>query len=128
LRDPGPRDGRPARSWLLDRQHASGAFRAAEGFASLVSQRPPAALPDARDLLPVVGWTDKAFRYLAGAPDLGDVPGGPGGAAPLPVTEVPCRLWGRPALYREDGSRVEVTRGREVLYRWIKGETWAFLR
>jgi hypothetical protein len=136
LPDPGPRDGRPVRSWLLDRQHASGAFRTAEGFASLVSQRPPAALPDARDLLPVAGWTDKAFRYLAGAPDLGDVPGAPPGppdgtppgAAPLPVTEVPCRFWGRPALYREDGSRVEVTRGREVFYRWIKGETWAYLR
>ena len=132
LQGPGPSAGQPARRWLLDRQQPSGAFRTAEGFASLVSQRPPGALPDARDLLPVVGWTDKAFRYLAGAPDLGDVPGTPDGAPsgvfPLPATEVPCSFGGRPALYREDGAGVQVTRGRELLYRWSKGETWAALR
>jgi hypothetical protein len=125
-------DVAPSRRWLLDRQLASGSFRPAEGFASQSSQRPPPALPDVRDLLPVVGWADKAFRYLAGDADLpDDLPGAAAeaaGASPATSVELPCLFRGRPAVFREDGAAVEVTAAggsRSVLYRWLKGESWA---
>jgi uncharacterized protein YyaL (SSP411 family) len=55
----------PTRRWLLAGQLPSGAFRVAEGFASSVTQHAPKGRPDERDTAPVVGWNDKAFRYLA---------------------------------------------------------------
>ncbi len=57
-------DPEPTRQWLLQGQEPSGGFRTARGFASQISQREPGELPEFRDLLPVVGWNDKAFRYL----------------------------------------------------------------
>ena len=119
-------DTAPARRWLLDRQLASGSFRPAEGFAAQASQRPPPTPPDVRDLLPVAGWADKSFRYLAGVADPVDLPEAPELVAAS--VELPCLFRGRPALFREDGAAVEVTeegRGRGVLYRWRKGEAWA---
>jgi hypothetical protein len=130
-------DVAPSRRWLLDRQLASGSFRAAEGFAAQASQRPLPGLPDVRDLLPVAGWTDKAFRYLADLADLADLPDPPdppgapdaaAGASPAAPVELPCLFRGRPAVFREDGAAVEVTSAagdRAVLYRWLKGASWA---
>lgn len=118
-------DVTPSRRWLLDRQLASGSFRPAEGFASQASQRPPLGLPDARDLLPVVGWADKAFRYLAGDAERLDLPEG---GAQTAAVELPCHFVGRPAVFREDEAVAEITAGRDVLYRWRKGETWALLQ
>lgn len=115
-------DATLSRCWLLDRQLANGSLRPAEGFAGQVSQRPPAGPPDARDLFPVVGWADKAFRYLAGDAGVRDVP--EDGGQPAAV-ESACRFFGQPAVFREDDTVVEVARGRTVLYRWRKGETWA---
>ena len=58
-------DFEPTRRWLLQGQMPTGAFRTAHGFGSQISQRPPGVLPEFRDLLPVCGWVDKAFRWMA---------------------------------------------------------------
>jgi hypothetical protein len=52
------------RERLLAGQLPSGAFKVADGFGSIVSQR-RSGIEDSRDDAPVVGWNDKAFRYLA---------------------------------------------------------------
>jgi hypothetical protein len=116
-----PGDLEPTRRWLLTGQLAGGAFKPAEGFGSQVAQRPPSRResPDARDLLPVVGWNDKALRYLAAEADL------PPAAGPLASGEQACAWRGRPATYREDETVVEVTAGGASYYRWRKDETWA---
>lgn len=110
-------DLEPTRAWLLDGQLPNGAFRTARGFAG--DERPGPA--DARDLLPVVGWNDKAFRYLAARV-----------SGPLPEVEIgsveeACTWHGRPARYYEDATVVEVLPegGGPPFYRWRKGETWA---
>ncbi len=54
----------PTRQWLLRGFQANGSCRTALGFASQRTQKAPPPLPDFRDLLPVCGWSDKAFRYL----------------------------------------------------------------
>jgi len=56
----------PTLDWLLAGQEPGGGFRTAHGFAAQISQKDPGPLPDFRDLLPVAGWCDKAFRYLTG--------------------------------------------------------------
>lgn len=113
-------DLEPTRAWLLAGQLPGGSFRVARGFGAQVHQRQEEGPPDARDLLPVAGWNDKAFRYLAGQVER--VPG----AAAAPVRE-PCTWQGRPAEFHEDEAVVEVTlRGRGG-YRWRKGEPWAAL-
>ena len=56
----------PLRAWLMAGQLPSGAFATGQGFGAIVTQRRNAP-GDTRDTLGVVGWNDKAFRYLASA-------------------------------------------------------------
>jgi hypothetical protein len=56
-------DAGPSLRWLLAGRRPDGASRTALGF----SRATPGGRPDdRRDGLPVVGWNDKAFRYLTG--------------------------------------------------------------
>jgi hypothetical protein len=72
-----------------------------------------------RDVLPVVGWNDKAFRALATlAVNVVDAP------TTSPV-ELKARWRGRDVLYREDTGGVAVTAGRSQLYAWDKHQPWA---
>nr|MBC7245832.1 hypothetical protein [Chloroflexota bacterium] len=142
-------DPQPTRLWLLQGQQPSGAFRTAWGFASQITQRPSGPLPEFRDLLPVCGWNDKAFRYLT--EELGSeeakeqrrkVAKGPGHrgrkkrktekvtrntehALHTTPYETPCLLRGQRMHYREDKRTIELQRGSDVLYRWLKGAPWA---
>ncbi len=105
---------------ILNAQLPTGAFAVASGFASQVSQSEPGITPDARDLMPVVGWNDKIFRYLAckatSAFDEVDRCG---------QFEAPCTWQGRDAVLSEDAQELRIlTRGRAE-YRWQKGSTWA---
>jgi len=148
-------DSGPTLEWLLHGQQPSGGFRTAHGFASQVSQREPGKVPEFRDLLPVCGWSDKAFRYLTEA-----LPGGSGGVrkeycqrtgngqtdgngAALPTgndasfsasldptrlcppLERECLLRGQRCEYREDATGIELRRNGELIYRWVKGTSWA---
>lgn len=103
--------------WLLRGQDGSGGIASAHGFGSQVRQRPPHQ-PDVRDLLHVLGWCDKAFHALALAAT--DVPpvDSPGGS------EHVCGYRGRTLILREDSTHVEICHGREVRYRWRKGDEW----
>lgn len=109
----------PTLGWLLDGQLPSGAVRTAEGFASQVSQGRPPSVPDWRDLLPVVGWCDKAFRYLA---TVGLPTGERHEATPV---DVGCTFHGRPARYHEDAETIVVVAETRQVYGWRKGATWA---
>lgn len=92
----------------------SGGIRTAAGFAAQAGGR-PGPLPDFRDLLPVAGWCDKAFRYLAGRARGGLA------AATLAPDEAECTFGGRRMRYRETPELIEVVAGKEARYRWRKG-------
>ena len=103
---------------LLAGQDGSGGIQTARGFAAQAGGRPP-AVPDARDVLHVAGWCDKAFRYLASRVD-----------ATLPMAtsaafEITCAFQERTVRLLETPDRLEVWRGSDRRYRWRKGEAWA---
>ena len=124
-------ESEPTLGWLLTGQEPSGAFRTAYGFASQISQRDPEAIPEFRDLLPVVGWNDKAFRYLAEAlpADVTSEGGGhwrPSGHRRFSSrVERECVFRGQRLHYREDEGGIVAMQGRDVVYRWRKGSSWA---
>lgn len=102
---------------LLAGQDTSGGIQTAHGFAAQAGGSPGAA-PDLRDVLHVVGWCDKAFRFLAGHT----------GAELAAGTSVPfeaaCTFRGHALRLVETPQLLEVSRGREVRYRWHKGKPW----
>jgi hypothetical protein len=109
----------PMEERLLAGQDKSGGIQTATGFSAQIGGD-PGGLPDFRDILHVVGWCDKAFRFLAGRVS----------GSTLPVIEsqpykAECVLHGMPMLFSETPDRIEVTRDHEVIYLWVKGEQWA---
>ncbi|HEX6292758.1 MAG TPA: hypothetical protein VFZ66_26475 [Herpetosiphonaceae bacterium] len=102
---------------LLAGQDATGGIQTATGFAAQAGGRLPKQ-PDVRDLLHVVGWCDKAFRYLAAhaGPAL---PGATSG-----TFEMPCVFQGRALRLVETPEHLEIGDRRGVCYRWRKGEPW----
>jgi len=112
--------------WLLRGQEPTGGFRTARGFASQASQRPPGTVPEFRDLLPVCGWNDKAWRYLTEVVDSGGKPlSVDPDWQPDSLIECECVLRYQRCLYREDQTTIELRRGGALLYRWRKGAAWA---
>jgi hypothetical protein len=103
---------------LLAGQDASGGIQTARGFAAQAGGRMP-ALPDARDLLHVAGWCDKAFRYLA--LHAGELPT----QVASTTFEAECVFRGQRMLLAETPETLEVTQRRTVVYRWRKGQSWA---
>lgn len=103
--------------WLLNGLLPNGAIRTANGFGSYWSQRTPSG-PDLRDLMPVCGWVDKAFRYLTRK-----VEGDFGGVMrQIPSIEMDCRFRGQQVLYRETSKNIECWEQNQLLYHWKKGE------
>jgi hypothetical protein len=112
------------RTRLLDGQLPTGGIVTGRGFGAQVrrayaARRPP----DVRDLVPVAGWVDKAFRYLAGHVLVG---------MPLPPAAVAecktaCEIRGRRATWTETGAEMTLVAGGATLYRWRKGAPWASL-
>ena len=102
--------------WMLGGQDGSGGIATAHGFGAQVRQQPPRQ-PDVRDLLHVPGWCAKAFHALAlDATDV--VP------ADIQRSEHVCTYRGRLLILREDDTHVEICHGREIRYRWRKGDEW----
>jgi hypothetical protein len=107
---------------LVEQQLPTGALPTAHGFAAKGGSSPHHGPPEIRDLLPVVGWCDKAFRALALLPSPSD-PGSP--ATSEPVTRE-CTWKGRRLTYEETTDIVslrDAATGRPR-YRWRKGEVW----
>ncbi len=107
--------------WLMAGQLPCGGFMSARDFGAQVSQRPTDALPDFRDLLPVAGWNDKAFRYLAQKQPVSAEPSPP---ADEP-SELACLYRGRPATLRYSSDGVELRQHDRLVLGWRKGATWA---
>jgi hypothetical protein len=116
----------PAESTLqriLNAQLPTGAFAIASGFSSQVSQKEPGGTPDARDLMPVVGWNDKIFRYLASK--AASIPSDVDSPSAL---EAPCSWQGQDAIVVDDSRCLRIQargRRRRDLYYWQKGAAWA---
>lgn len=111
-----------SQNWLLQGQTSMGGFRSAYGFARQTTQRQPPALPEFRDLVPVCGWSDKAFRYLSAL-----LPAGanlPEKAALKPF-ESECLYRGKRMVFREDENVMELRHRQAVIYRFRKQQDWA---
>ncbi|MCP4536822.1 MAG: hypothetical protein GY832_06720 [Chloroflexi bacterium] len=108
-------------TWMLNGQNQSGGIHTGHGFAAQVSQRKPTQLPEFRDVLPVCGWVDKAFRYLTSRVQ-GDLKLGKAAAN---GTESACVFRGQIAKYREDAVTIELWVGEEIVYQCRKGSAWA---
>lgn len=103
---------------LMAAQDMSGGVQTATGFAGQASGE-PAMVPEVRDVIHVVGWCDKAFRYLAahvGTPL-------PAGVSQPFATA--CTFRGRRLELIETPTVIEVTDQGTVCYRWRKGQPWA---
>lgn len=132
--DPGP-----TLEWLLRGQDPTGGFRTARGFASQILQREPGPAPEFRDLLPVCGWNDKAFRYLTEMmPTVDGRPfdyaqdrqfitneGRVSATSGQRSFEAECVFRGQRMEYREDATILELRRNGALIYRWEKGTPWA---
>lgn len=108
--------------WLLDGILPSGGIRTADGFAALESSQLRNRLPDFRDLLPVCGWVDKAFYYLAQQvqPDW-QIPSFSG----IKQVTLPCIFRGKVSDFLESEDCIQVSRAGKIIYSWEKGKTWA---
>jgi hypothetical protein len=106
---------------LLKDANLSAALPTAWGFSRHVSQGRPPALPEFRDLLPVCGWVDKAFHFLAGQVR-GPLPATTAG--PIEVRQ-PCTFAGGTGLYIETESEIRFQRQESTLYHWQKRTPWA---
>lgn len=113
----------PTQLWLLRGLQLHGGIATAHGFGGIDGQH-PSGRPDARDLLPVCGWADKAFRYLTGLLR-GDnhLPA----VQSLPEVEMDCFFRGERCLYRETATVLEIRGESGWRYRWEKGASWARL-
>lgn len=114
-------DTRSMMGWMLHGQQPGGGFATAHGFVAQVSQRRPNSLPDLRDLLPVCGWSDKAFRALAALVPCGLLPD----EKVFYPFELPAQLRGKRGIWRETAQELAFTSGTHMIYRWRKGQPWA---
>lgn len=111
----------PTLAWLLRGQHPHGGIATARGFPGHRGRRPSPG-PDLRDLLPVCGWVDKAFRYLTGWVCKGDVLPEIGR---FPDVEMDGEFRGERCRYRETATTMEMRGENGWRYRWMKGAPWA---
>lgn len=112
--DPDPTEAR-----LVDALYPNGAMPTASGFAHQGSRR-DGQLVEFRDLLPVVGWADKAFRYFGDrAKELH--------SADAVETEVrrSCVFRGRRGVFVMDARGVRLESAGRVVYWWRYGQGWA---
>ncbi|MBN1137160.1 MAG: hypothetical protein JXM73_11275 [Anaerolineae bacterium] len=117
-------DPQPTLDWLLAGQEPTGGFRTAHGFGAQMAQRGPGPLPEFRDILPVVGWIDKAFKYLTQiSPMLDKQPAITPQRQPSYETE--CMFGSHQMYYLEEGKAVSLLKGKVRVYHWRKQTSWA---
>ena len=107
---------------LIQGQLPSGGFSTATGFASQIRQKNvDGRLPDFRDNIPVAGWCDKAFAYLAALVPEGQT------LPPAHISDVSleCQVRGRSANWYETATEMKLISVDKTYYHWHKGEPWA---
>jgi len=104
---------------LVNSQFPSGSIPTAFGFAQRGGRRAYEGLPEFRDLLPVVGWCDKAFRALTML--VAEIESNPHDE--VHEVEVECVWNGNNCRLREDAEQLQLEdqRRRQVIYEWKKG-------
>jgi hypothetical protein len=104
---------------LVEAQYPTGGIPTAYGFARRGSSREARGAPEFRDVLPVVGWCDKAFRALALLARRPALPS----KDQLKSLDIACTWGGERCHYREDGEKMTLIRQStgKVLYQWRKG-------
>ncbi|MEP7287856.1 MAG: hypothetical protein ABI947_19035 [Chloroflexota bacterium] len=109
-------------SILVNAQYPGGGIPTANGFARLGRLKFRETLPEFRDVLPVVGWCDKAFRALTMLyqPHYINV------TTSFQKTEIDCVWRNRRCWFREDKTRFMLTEQRSghLYYEWHKGESY----
>jgi len=103
-------------AWFCSGFDDCGALRTAEGFGRVIGAGDQ---PQFVDLLHVVGWNDKAFRWLTSRVE--EVDGGETGES-----RVDCTLDGSRGTFVESADRIGfVPEGRGASYEWDKTSRWA---
>ncbi len=115
-------DVEPTIAWLNGGVQANGSVRTAYGFAAQHSQKLRGHLPEFRDVMPVCGWADKAFRFWAESLKPGSTIAV---SEPIASIELACTLRDSECLYRETDRSIELWKKDSLLYRWPKGSMWA---
>lgn len=112
-----------AMSRFAGSQLRSGGFQTASGFGSQTTQRLFSDPPDFRDLMPIVGWNDKAFAFLAESL----APGDPDSLPESDVAPVELQVSVRSEVGKliEDDASIEVVVRGNGVYEWRKLEPWA---
>lgn len=108
---------------LVSQQYPSGGMPTTYGLGAKGRVARHTGLPDFRDLLPVVGWCDKAFRALTLQVER------PLPEAPVGLThafERPCVWKGQLARFSETDTHIQLytERNGRTLYDWVKGESY----
>jgi hypothetical protein len=106
--------------WLFDGYDSCGAFRTASGFARIHGRDTDWSFSD---VVHVVGWNDKAYRWLTERVT-GDVRPVAGESVTESTTQ--CRFDSAVGTYSEDDARIcfHPTDG-DTSYEWEKGTRWA---
>jgi hypothetical protein len=103
---------------LIRSQTSGGGIPTAYGLSSRGALHPHRGLPDFRDVLPVVGWCDKAFRALSMISPAVQ-------AGSLTPVELRCAWRNHPCTYVEDDQTIVLRDKREqLLYEWHKGASY----
>lgn len=104
---------------LLASQTATGGLPTALGFARRGGRTPCDGTPEFRDVLPVVGWADKAFRALCLLDKSAQIEPEQG---PSKNIEVECTWQGRSCTFLESEREIELLEGEsgQSIYRWHK--------
>ena len=107
----------PILTRLLAGQDVTGGIQTATGFGAQAGGS-LSSTPDLRDVIHVVGWCDKAFRYLAAncGPSLPE--------ASCLHFEANVSFRGRPMLFCESQTAIDIHSSGEIRYSWQKGSDW----
>jgi hypothetical protein len=107
---------------LVRSQLPSGGIPTSYGISRRGDRHEYKGLPEFRDVLPVVGWCDKALRSLS----LIISPHVDVNKEVNSTTEIACSWKGKPCTYIESKDEIWLKqKSTEIdLYRWRKGKTW----
>jgi hypothetical protein len=105
---------------LVREQFASGGLPTALGLARRGDRQEYAGRPEFRDVLPVAGWIDKAWRALA---LLGPAPERAGGPAACMEAQIECTWGGRDCRFEDSATELRLcdARTNDLIYCWRKG-------